>query len=159
MLVQELVGEEMSGDASRFRPREGCGAADGTGVLVRAELAGVDAEEDAWQLAGFFFSGGAGDGALDEPVEPSMDAKKEETNLEALRGRPLQAACACTGSSGISLEGEWQSPPGSTNLPFAEGSGRGSGHGSGASSNCSASSSVLPGICRRAAFICRRASS
>jgi hypothetical protein len=55
VLVQELVGEKMRGDTSRFKPREGCGAVDGTGVLERAELAGVDAEENVWRVAGKLF--------------------------------------------------------------------------------------------------------
>lgn len=94
VLARELIGVERGDDTVCFGPPkdhwERFWTVGGIGVLERAELARVDAGENAWKVAGELFWGG-GDVVLAEPVEPRVDAKKVDTNLEALRGRPRVA--------------------------------------------------------------------
>lgn len=132
VLARELHGEESGGDTTRFEkillasvysPGEGLGNMGGIGVLEREELAGVDDGEHVWKLV------------LAELLEPSVHVLNDDTNLEALRGRPQEGSPIIGPRTGSEL------------TPFTEGSGVSSGVTSGKSSDRNANSSVLSGTC------------
>jgi len=150
-LARELIGEERGDDAVCFKPPNWLGkradadhwerfwTVGGSGVLERAELARVDAGETVWKVAGELFWG-IGDVVLAEPVEPRVDAKKADTNLEALRGRPRAAPWSWVFN-------------GSELAPFMESSGVSSEVISGSSCDRSSNNSGSQGIWSRAATI------
>lgn len=132
VLARELIGEA-NGDAFiGFDPGESLVNMGGVGVLEREELTGVEDDEKVWKPV------------LAEPLLPRVDAKKEETNLEALRGRPREGSrsCACNSS---------ELTPVLCNVseltPVTGVCGINSGVTSGWRSDWSANRSRLPGMC------------
>lgn len=113
VLAREFIGEDIGDDPAGFEPEDDLGTMGGIGVLEREEFPGVDAGENVEKLLAKLLRRGVGDVVSAEPEEPSIDVclSKDDTNFEALRGRPQEASLggAWTGSGGSGVSSGYRS--------------------------------------------------